>query len=173
MSHVTWCPWEMSPCQMNEPCHIWMSHVTYEGVMSHMNESCHIWMSHVPYKGVMSHINESCQIYKGVMSHTNKSRHLVPIRNEPMSHKWALSHMNESHHIYTNPLKPEWVMSHITEPCHIRISHVTCCPWEMSPYLKRNSTTTKSRRQRFCWHSPAILAPDPRHVEVTRQDQNS
>jgi len=26
---------------MNESCHIWMSHVTYEWVMSHMNESCH------------------------------------------------------------------------------------------------------------------------------------
>jgi len=35
---------------MNESCHIWMSHVTYEWVMSHMNESCHIWMSHVTYE---------------------------------------------------------------------------------------------------------------------------
>jgi len=31
-------------------CHTWMSHVTYEWVMSHMNESCHIWMSHVTYE---------------------------------------------------------------------------------------------------------------------------
>jgi len=30
------------------------------GVMSHMNESCHIWMSHVTYEWVMSHMNESC-----------------------------------------------------------------------------------------------------------------
>ena len=44
---------------MNESCHIWMSHVTYEWVMSHMNESCHIWMSHVTYEWVMSHMNES------------------------------------------------------------------------------------------------------------------
>ena len=28
---------------MNESCHIWMSHITYE-------ESCHIWMSHVTYE---------------------------------------------------------------------------------------------------------------------------
>ena len=27
-----------------------MIHVTYEWVMSHMNESCHIWMSHVTYE---------------------------------------------------------------------------------------------------------------------------
>ena len=45
---------------MNESCHIWMSHVTYELFMPHMNESCHAWMSHVTYKWVMSHTNESC-----------------------------------------------------------------------------------------------------------------
>jgi len=39
---------------MNESCHIWMRHVTYEWVMSHMNEACHIWMNHTTY------INESC-----------------------------------------------------------------------------------------------------------------
>jgi len=44
---------------MNESCHIWMSHVTYEWVMLHMNESCHIWMSHVTYEWVMSNMNES------------------------------------------------------------------------------------------------------------------
>jgi len=38
---------------MNESCHIWMSHVTYEWVMSHMNESCHIWTSHVTYECVI------------------------------------------------------------------------------------------------------------------------
>jgi len=40
------------PCVMsrvNESCHVWMSHVTYEWVMSRMNESCHVWMSHVTY----------------------------------------------------------------------------------------------------------------------------
>jgi len=41
---------------MNESCHIWMSHATYEWVVSHMNESCHIWMSHATYECVMSHI---------------------------------------------------------------------------------------------------------------------
>jgi len=35
---------------MNESCHMWMRHVTYEWVMSHMNELCHIWMSHVTYE---------------------------------------------------------------------------------------------------------------------------
>jgi len=35
MSHIT------------ESCHIWMSHVTYDQVMSRMQESCHGWTSHV------------------------------------------------------------------------------------------------------------------------------
>jgi len=64
---------------------IWMSHVPYEGVishiccverltwntkkvcewvMSHMKESCPIWRSHVPYEGVLSHMKESCLIWR-------------------------------------------------------------------------------------------------------------
>jgi len=49
--------------RVNESCHIWMSHVAYEWVMSHMNESCCIWMSHVTYEWVMLHMNESCHIW--------------------------------------------------------------------------------------------------------------
>jgi len=43
---------EESP-PMNESCHIWMSNVKYEWVMSHMSESWHIWVSHVTYEWVM------------------------------------------------------------------------------------------------------------------------
>jgi len=32
-------------CYNHESCHMWMSHVTCEWVMSHVNESCHMWMS--------------------------------------------------------------------------------------------------------------------------------
>jgi len=42
---------------------IWVSHVTYEWVMSHMSESCHIWVSHVTYEWVMSHMSESCHMW--------------------------------------------------------------------------------------------------------------
>ena len=72
--------WVMS--RMNEPSHIWMSHVIYEWVMPHMNESCHIWMSHVTYAWVMSQMNEACYIwmshvtYKSVMSHKNEPCHI-------------------------------------------------------------------------------------------------
>jgi len=40
-------------------CCKWMSHVTWEWVMSHMNESCHIWISHVTCEEVMLHVNWS------------------------------------------------------------------------------------------------------------------
>ena len=62
---------------MNESCHMWMSHVTYEWVMSYMNESCHIWMSHGTCEWVMSHIAASCHIwmcqvtYQWVMSQSH------------------------------------------------------------------------------------------------------
>ena len=62
--------------QWNESCHIWMSHVTYEWVMSHMNESrhiwmvqwnesCHIWMSHVPYEWC----NRGMPLTQGLATH--------------------------------------------------------------------------------------------------------
>ena len=56
MSHVTY-EWVMS--RMNESCHVWMSHVTYEWVVARMNESWHVWMSRVTYGWVVSHTNES------------------------------------------------------------------------------------------------------------------
>jgi len=55
-----------------ESCHIWMSHVTYEWVMSHMNKSCHIWMSHVTYDiSVNNHIWYVCK-QGGYQGRTNK-----------------------------------------------------------------------------------------------------
>ena len=52
----------LSSYNINESCHIWMRHFTYEWVTSHMNESRHIWMSHVTYEWVTSHMNESCHV---------------------------------------------------------------------------------------------------------------
>ena len=37
---------------MNESCHLRMSHVTYEWVLSHIKSSCHIWMFYVTYECV-------------------------------------------------------------------------------------------------------------------------
>jgi len=98
--------------------YVWMSHITYEWVMSHMDESCHIWTIHITYERVMSHTNESCHI---------RMSHVV--------HEWGLSHMNEACQIWTShvtlplPLSVdrwgEWGMSHMPESCPLRVSHVT------------------------------------------------
>jgi len=58
---------------MSDSCHIWMSHITYEWVMSHMNKSCEIWMSHVTYEQVISHMNESCIFFWTRVSYSIKS----------------------------------------------------------------------------------------------------
>jgi len=51
LSHHT-CIWagEHRHENMNESCHIWMSHVSFERGTLCINESCHIQMSHVTYK---------------------------------------------------------------------------------------------------------------------------
>ena len=54
----------------------WMSHVTYERVMSH------IWTSHV------THMNESCHTHERVMSHTWTS-HVTHIIESCHTHEWA------------------------------------------------------------------------------------
>jgi len=47
--HVTYEKWS----RVNASCHIWVSQVTYEWVMSRMNESCHIrWTSDHLWEGI-------------------------------------------------------------------------------------------------------------------------
>jgi len=104
----------LDPSHMNESCHIWMSRVTHEWVMSHMNESCHTWMSHVSHEWVMSHMNESCHTW---MSH--------------VTHDWAMSHMTEPCHTWLSHVTHECVMLHMNESCHTWMSHVTH-EWVMS-----------------------------------------
>ena len=48
-----------------ESCHIQMSRVSHEWVMSHMHEQ-----RHITYKWVMSHMNESCPISRSIRSIT-------------------------------------------------------------------------------------------------------
>jgi len=60
ISHVSY-EWVVSP--MNESCRKWMSHVANEWVMSQMNESCR--MTYVSSL-VMSHMSESCLVHRDV-----------------------------------------------------------------------------------------------------------
>jgi len=76
---------------MNKACHIRMSHVTYERVMSHMH--------HVTHDRVSSHMNESCNTEVeeiSTESHTNESCHVSISR---VKYARVMSHMNKSRHI--------------------------------------------------------------------------
>ena len=118
MSHITY-EWVIS--QVSESNHIRMSHFTYEWVTSHTKESYHIWMSHVTHERVISHMNESRHIWMSHISHMNESCH---IWMSHVTHEW--SHMNESYHVTTwYESVHEWVMSHINESCHIWMCHVS------------------------------------------------
>jgi len=132
---------------MNESCHIWMSHVTYEWVMWYMNESCHIWMSHVTvtYEWVMSHMNESCYIW---MRHVflsfffgfrrpnlitglsgGQAPDLPLWTQEPVPDRRTaaipslrhVSHINESLHLWMSHVTYERIMSLMHESFHISL----------------------------------------------------
>jgi len=136
------CQWMVKSTHMNEStvlscmkesCHIWMSHVTYEWVMSHINESCHVtyeWFnSQVMYERVMSHLKQSCHTWALVQPKSFiESCHIWMSR---VTYEWVMSHINESCHMWMSHFTYEWVMSHMNESCHIWMSHVTY-EWVMS-----------------------------------------
>jgi len=89
---------------MNELCHIWMSYVTHEWVMSHMNELCHIWMSYVTYECDIwmsniwmrcvhmneLHMNELCHIWMSYISIIGQNRIELWCRIPPKNGRIAL-----------------------------------------------------------------------------------
>ena len=75
-SHTSASQWVMSCQRVSESCHV------CQWVVSRMTELCHVWMSHVTHERVMSsmhnsnsHANESYRIHDWVISHVNKSCH--------------------------------------------------------------------------------------------------
>ena len=128
----------------NESCHLWMSHVTWEWVMSQMHATCHvnelvmpqIWVSSI--WRVMSRVNESCHMGmchvtdECVMLHKNKPCH----RFERVTCECVMSHVNELCHIWMSHVTYKCVMSHINESHRIWMSHVGMCrvtyEWVMS-----------------------------------------
>jgi len=104
MSHTNESP-ETAAAASPSHIHIWMSHVTYECVMSY------VWISHVTFDWVTSHVHESCHTCMSYVAHPRlldphaptASRHTYEF---VMSHKaQRVLHESESCH--------EWVMSHI------------------------------------------------------------
>jgi len=88
---------------MNESCHIWMSHVTYEQVMSQTNESCHSWMSHLVTKKSFCYSNIVI-----ILNLIEQVRCLACALVTSMSHvkyEWEISHLNKSCHTGWRRLK--------------------------------------------------------------------
>jgi len=109
-------------------CHIWMSHVTYERVMSHVNESCHIWTSHVTYRWrrddsfiFICDMNEWCVW----MSHVTCERDMSHVSETCHTRTSHVTHMNESSYTWMSSVTYERVTWHIWT-CHVT------CEWEMS-----------------------------------------
>ena len=116
---------------MSESYHIWMSHVTYEWVISHMNESCHIWVSHIR---VISEWNDDiCSIRFAFISSEwdirSILRHVsfVCVRHDSfltwLINMWYDSLISSECDIWS--LHSERSMSNVDESCHIWMSHVT------------------------------------------------
>jgi len=112
MSHVTY---ELVMSHTCESRHIWMSHVTYAWVTSHMDESCHIRMSHVTYGWVMSHINESCRVYDSHHTWASQSKY-----RRVMAHTWlsyffisCMSHTDESFQTWRSHMWMHHVMRNV------------------------------------------------------------
>ena len=112
MSHVTE---SYHKCYtIHESWHISTSHVTYKSDIRSMNESCCTWISHITYDWVMSqmlhytwvmaHINESCNVCISRMIHERVMLHM----NESC-HKW-LSHVTNAT-LYVNHVTYAWGMS--------------------------------------------------------------
>jgi len=85
----------------NESWHIWMSHGTYEWVMSHVwgmshnsfmshtNESCHVWTNQV------QNLIESCKTWKNDLSCVKyTASHLLTLQHTA-THCNSLQHMNK------------------------------------------------------------------------------
>jgi len=72
--------------------------------MSRMNESYHIWMSHVTYEWVMSHMNKHVINDEWETSHINALRSAVICCGNSVcgyisASGWVMSHRHEKHHI--------------------------------------------------------------------------
>jgi len=113
---------------MNEACHIWMRHVTYEWGMSHLDEASHTWMSHMRglhyevgacqfktnnsfrYIHAYTHTRETCMtVYTCLNSHSqshptpNAYPNLHPIHSHSHTHTHIHTHATHTHtHAHTN-----------------------------------------------------------------------
>jgi len=99
--------------------YIWMSHVTYEWVMSHMNETCHIWMLRVHCWSYVPLYICSHYLYVPIISMFPLSIDL-----QKMCVTCHNSFICDRAYIWMSHVTYEWVMSHMNETCYIWMKRV-------------------------------------------------
>jgi len=120
-SAVTCAPVHMrESSHINESCHILISCVTYEGVISHMDESCHIWMSHV------THINESCHIWNSHVTHMNESCGMQQVGCDMHAFDMTHSYVSGLIHMWHVSFMCVLTYSYVTWPIHMWHNSFTC-----------------------------------------------
>jgi len=135
-------------------CHMWVSRVTVEWVMSYVHESCHISMSRVAMT-VYARLSYLLLCWEGHIwiRHVNH-KWMSNVIQMWMSHVWmshvtreyVMSHMNESCHTWMRHVTYEWVMSHVNASRLVSMSHVTMtsCTYLFNMGLKHRSLMQKS-----------------------------
>jgi len=90
---------------MKESCHVSMSHVTYQWVMSRINESCPMWTAQGHWR--------SCPPASWVVSHVS---HLNESRAYLIWMSCVMSHINEACHMRMSHIRL-WTTSKALIPC--------------------------------------------------------
>jgi len=100
--------WVIHSASFSLWCHMWMSHVTCEWVMSHVNESCHMWGG-----------DDKRRLMMCVTSRTQWHTHQASLRSSDISSVCVMSHTWQ-----------RCLMMCVTSLTHIRylflwVSHIT------------------------------------------------
>jgi len=145
---------------MNESCHVWMSHVTYQWVMSHMIHS-----RKMPLIRDMTHSQTRVYLASWHDSFINASVWMPLIQRQDtlascrisMSHVTYVWMRGKIHsRLWMSHVTCGWVMLRINESCHRLMSHVTyqCdmthwCEWVM---LRSDESCRICMHERYAWH---------------------
>jgi len=127
---------------MNESCHIWMSHVTYEWVMSHMDE----W--------VMSHMNESCLIrisyvtYEWVMSYVWMCAWLIYGCARTQFSKCARIQLSNA---ASYSFLVSWCVCDMTHLLGTWLKHIWMCAWLMYECARTQFSNSASSSFPVSW----------------------
>jgi len=102
--------WDTWLIHVRDDCRIWMSHVTYQWVMSNIKESCHISMSHVTCELVMSHTNEARTL--DLISSALDTRTYANTHTYTHAHTHTRIHTHRTHtHTHTHThTQPVWYL---------------------------------------------------------------